>query len=51
MLPKQAPYTSEQVKNEISRIRRHNAAVAVVLIIVAILACAAAFAASMGVLG
>lgn len=51
MLPKQAPYTSEQVKSEISRVRHRSAAVAVVLIIVSILACVAAFAASMGVLG
>ena len=51
MQPEPAPYTSEQVKAEIERIRRYSGAVAVVLIIVAILACVAAFAVSMGILG
>lgn len=51
MQPEPAPYTSEQVKNEITRVRRHSAAVAVALVIIAILACVAAFAVGMGVLG
>lgn len=51
MQPEPAPYTSEQVKNEIARVRRHGAVVAVALVIVAILACVAAFVAGMGVLG
>lgn len=51
MQPEPAPYTSEQVKDEIKRVRRHSGVVAVVLVVVAVLACVAALAASMGILG
>ncbi len=51
MQPESAPYTSEQVKNEIKRVRRRSGAVAVVLVIISILACLAAFVASTGILG
>ncbi|MBR0406066.1 MAG: hypothetical protein IJI68_12850 [Eggerthellaceae bacterium] len=51
MQPEPAPYTSEQIKREIERVRRNSGDVAVALIAIAVLACLAAFAASMGILG
>lgn len=51
MQPGPAPYTSEQVKNEIERVRRRSGAVAVALIVITVLACVAAFVASTGILG
>lgn len=51
MQPEPAPYTSEQVKSEIKRVRRRSGAVAITLVIITILACIAVFVASTGILG
>lgn len=51
MQPEPAPYTSDQVKDEIERVRRRSGAVAVALVVITILACVAAFVASTGLLG
>lgn len=51
MRPEPAPYTSDQVKREISRVRSQSGAVAVALIVVAVIACVVVLAASMGALG
>ena len=51
MQPEPAPYTSEQVKNEIERVRRRSGAVAAALVVVTILACVVVFVVSIGIPG
>ena len=51
MRPNSAPYTSEQVKHEIDRLRRQSGAIAVVLAVLVVIACVAVFALSTGIIG
>ena len=51
MQPEPAPYTSEQIKREIERVRRNSSDVAVALTVVAVFSCIVVFVVSMGILG